>query len=55
MSNDDSKKKNKIIENLIPKKTEDLIKQAEISMKKDQSGVKKEILKINDIIKKNIF
>ena len=55
MSNDDSKKKNKIIENLIPKKTEDLIKQAEISMKKDQSGVKKEISKINDIIKKKYF
>ena len=53
--NEDSKKKIKIIENLIPKKTEDLIQQAEISLKKNQSQVKQEILKINNLVKKKYF
>ena len=57
MSNDneDLKKKIKIIKNLIPKKTEDLIQQAEISLKKDQSQKKQEILRINNLVKKKYF
>ena len=57
MSNDneDSKRKIKIIENLIPKKTEDLIKQAEISLEENRFRVKQEILKINDLVKKKYF
>ena len=53
--NEDPKKKIKIIENLIPKKTEDLIQQAEISLKKNQSQVKQEILRINNLVKKKYF
>ena len=57
MSNDDKylEEKNKIIQNLIPKKTEDLIQQAEISLKENQTQVKKEILKINNLVKKKYF
>ena len=57
MSNDneDSKKKIKIIDSLIPKKTEDLIKQAETSLNENRFRVKQEILKINNLVKKKIF
>ena len=57
MSNDngDSNENNKIVENLIPKKTEDLIQQAEISLKENRTQVKQEILKINNLVKKKYF
>ena len=57
MSNDDKylEEKNKIIQNLVPKKTEDLIQQAEISLKENQTQVKQEILKINNLVKKKYF
>ena len=53
--NEGSNENNKIIENLIPKKTEDLIQQAEISLKENQTQVKQEILKINNLVKKKYF
>ena len=57
MSNDDKdlEKKNKIIQNLIPKKTEDLIQQAETSLKENQTQKKQEILRINNLVKKKYF
>ena len=57
MSNNDKdlEKKNKIIQNLIPKKTEDLIQQAETSLKENQTQKKQEILRINNLVKKKYF